>query len=180
MKRVVGIVVCVFACAMVATAGGDAMADLGFRVGYQGFQEGEGSFMGGAYLRLPWRSVVMTEGAIMYHSHDEDGVEYELIPIQLSAMVFVLRRDLDFSPYLLAGVGAYIARQIDEEDESDSDFDFGWHLGLGLDYKLSDRVFVEGDFRYIWLDLDFDDQTVSEKLSDFNTWNASVGIGFRL
>jgi opacity protein-like surface antigen len=180
MRRCV-LVVCVVLFAGVAMAGsGDNMADLGFRLGYQDFQEGDGSFMGGAFLRLPWRSVVMTEGAIMYHSHESGNIDYELIPIQLSAMVFVLRRDLDFSPYLLAGVGAYIARQIDEDDDSDSEFDFGWHLGLGLDYKLSDRVFVEGDFRYIWLDVDFGDQTVGEKLSDFNNWIASVGLGFRL
>ena len=180
MRRCVWVIMCVVLCSGMAMAGGDSMADLGFRLGYQDFQEGDGSVMGGAFLRLPWKSVVMTEAAIMYHSHEEGDVEYELIPIQLSAMVFVLRRDLDFSPYLLAGVGAYIARQIDEDDDSDSDFDFGWHLGLGLDYKLNDRVFVEGDFRYIWLDLDFEDQTVGEKLGDFNNWIASVGLGFRL
>ncbi|MDP6630816.1 MAG: outer membrane beta-barrel protein [Kiritimatiellia bacterium] len=133
MRRCLLMVVCVVLCAVAATAGSDNMADLGFRLGYQDFAEGDGSFMGGAYLRLPWRSVVMSEVSIMYHSHESGNTDYELIPIQLSAMIFVLRRDLDYSPYLIAGVGAYIARQIDQDDDSDSDFDFGWHLGLGLD-----------------------------------------------
>ncbi len=126
MKRLVCAAVCVMLCAGAGAADSNSMADLGFRAGYQSFDDGEGSFMGGAYLRLPLVSVVMTEASIMYHTHDIGPVEYELIPIQLSAMVFVLRRDLEFSPYLLAGVGAYIARQIDENDDSDSDFDFGW------------------------------------------------------
>jgi opacity protein-like surface antigen len=73
-----------------------------------------------------------------------------------------------------------VTRRVEEGAESDSNFDFGWHLGLGLDYKLNDRMFVEGDFRYIWLDVDFGDQTVGEKLSDFNNLMASVGFGFRL
>lgn len=181
MRRGMLLVVGVLLCVSATVAAEDNRADLGFRAGYQSFQDGaDGSVMGGLFLRLPWRSVIMGEGAIMYHMHEEGDVDYELIPIQLSAMIFVLRRDLAFSPYILAGIGGYVARQIDADDDSDSNFDFGWHLGLGLDYKLSDRVFVEGDFRYIWLDLDFDDRTVGETLSDYNNWMASLGIGFRL
>ncbi|MDP6630817.1 MAG: hypothetical protein QGH42_07160 [Kiritimatiellia bacterium] len=45
---------------------------------------------------------------------------------------------------------------------------------------MSERVFVEGDFRYVWLDLDFGDQTVGEALGNYNNWMASLGIGFRL
>ncbi len=178
--RMCVLVVCAMLCACVATVGAeDNMADLGFRLGYQEFREGDGSIMGGAYLRLPWKSVVMGECTIMYHTHEEGGVDYELIPIQLSAMVFVLRRDLAFSPYLLAGIGGYITRQV-EDDDSESEFDLGWHLGFGLDFRLSDRVFVEGDVRYIWLDVDFEGETAADALSDFNNLIGSVGIGFRL
>ncbi|NQU39998.1 MAG: porin family protein [Lentisphaerae bacterium] len=164
----------------VGEAADSSTADFGFRGGYQRFTEGDGAFLGGAFLRLPWRSVVMGEGAILYHSHSEGPVELEVIPIQLSAVLFVLRRDLDFSPYLLAGVGAYIARRVEDGGNSDTDFDIGWHLGLGLDYKLNDRIFVEGDFRYIWQDLDFKGQTVGDKLSEFNNWMATAAVGFRL
>jgi outer membrane protein W len=167
-------------CGSVGLAG-DAV-DFGFRGGYQRFaDEGNGAFMGGLFLRVNWRSVIFTEGAVLYHSEDVGSSDVELIPIQLSAMLFFLRRDLDLSPYLLAGVGAYLTRSV-EEDGSDSDtqFDLGWHLGLGLDYALSDRVFVEGDLRYIWLDVDFEGETVSDKLTNYNNWLAAVGLGFRL
>lgn len=183
MRNVAGImIVCALACALAtgAVAAQDNMADFGFRGGYQRFTEGDGSLMGGLFLRLPWHSVVMGEGAVMYHTRSEGPVDEEFIPIHLSAMIFILRRDLDFSPYLLAGLGGYVSRRVEEGSDSNTDFDLGWHLGLGLDYKLSDRVFVEGDLRYIWLDVDFGDQTVGEKLRNFNNWMASVGIGFRL
>ena len=180
MKKTVHLIVCVMMCALAVTAAEDNQADLGFRGGYQRFEGGDGSFMGGVFLRLPWRSVIMGEGAVMYHTHDEGTVDFEVIPLQLSAMLFVLRRDLDFSPYLLAGVGAYVTRRVEDEGDSDSNFDFGWHLGLGLDYKLTDRMFIEGDFRYIWLDIDFEDMTVGDKLTEFNNWMGTVGFGFRL
>lgn len=175
------VVVSVLCALVVSTAMAyESPADFGFRGGYQRFTEGDGSFMGGAFLRLPWRSVIMSEAAVLYHTHSDGPIEYEFIPVQLSAMLFVLRRDLDFSPYLLAGVGAYIGRRIEEGGDTDTDFDFGWHLGLGLDYKLNDRIFVEGDFRYIWLDMDFDGKSVGDKLTDYNNWMATAGIGFRL
>ncbi|MBT3294377.1 MAG: porin family protein [Verrucomicrobia bacterium] len=180
MKRYIYLMVSVMMCALAVTAAEDNRADLGFRGGYQRFEDGDGSFMGGVFLRLPWRSVIMGEGAVMYHTHDEGSVDLEIIPLQLSVMLFVLRRDLDFSPYLLGGMGAYVARRVEDGGDSETDFDFGWHLGLGVDYKLGDRMFVEGDFRYIWLDMDFEDKTVGDTLSDFNNWMATVGFGFRL
>jgi len=180
VKRYVCLIVSVMMCALVVTAAEDNQADLGFRGGYQSFEDGEGSFMGGVFLRLPWRSVIMGEGALLYHTHSEGTVDLEVIPLQLSAMLFVLRRDLDFSPYLLGGVGAYVSRRVEDGGDSDTSYDFGWHLGLGLDYKLTDRMFVEGDFRYIWLDIDFEDKTVRDKLTEFNNWMGTVGFGFRL
>ena len=156
--------------------------DLGVRAGYQRFRDSDsGAFMGGGFLRLDWRSVIFLEGAVLYHSEEVDSIDLEFIPIQLSAMLFFLRRDLDFCPYVLAGGGAYVSRSVDsDENDSETEFDLGWHLGFGLDYALGDRVFVEGDFRYVWLDVDFGGKTVSDELSDFDNWMASVGIGFRI
>ncbi len=172
MKRILAVAAC-------ATG---SEADFGFRAGYQRFTEADdGAFMGGAFLRLPWRSVILGEGALMYHKESVGDVDLEIIPVQLSLMLFFLRRDLDFCPYLLAGAGTYITRRVEQDGgDSDTDIDIGWHLGFGLDYLLNDRIFVEGDFRYIWLDVDFGGQTVGEKLTNFNNWMANIGIGFRL
>ena len=136
--------------------------------------------MGGLFLRMNWRSVLFAEGAVLYHKEEVGAADLEFIPVQLSAMLFFLRRDLDFSPYVLAGAGTYISRRVEPGQDSDTEFDLGWHLGFGLDYLLNDRFFVEGDFRYIWLDVDFGDQTVGDKLSNFDNWMGTVGVGFRI
>jgi outer membrane protein W len=46
--------------------------------------------------------------------------------------------------------------------------------------NLNERVFLEGDFRYIWLDAQTDNTTVRDALASFDSWMATVGIGFRL
>jgi opacity protein-like surface antigen len=178
-----GVLVLAAAVLGAAAIAGAGSADVGIAGGYQRLSEGEdGAFVGGGYLRLDWHEVVFIETRVLYHNEDlGNDRELELIPIQLSAMLFFLRRDLVVSPYVLAGVGGYITRQVENaKDESDSSFDFGWHLGGGLDWNLTDRIFVEADLRYIWLDVDFSGQTVGEKLANANSWMATTGFGFRL
>ena len=177
-------VAALMACASVAAA---AELDLGVRGGYQRIADAdEGGFLGGAFVRTDWRGVLFFEGALLYNSEDgvDDAgnrVEVEFIPVQLSVEVFFLRRDETFCPYILAGAGSYIVRTVNEAlDDSDTDFDFGWHLGLGLDYVLTEKIFLEADLRYIWLDVDTKGRTFSDTLSDFNSWQAVVGMGFRI
>jgi outer membrane protein W len=64
--------------------------------------------------------------------------------------------------------------------DTESEFDFGWHLGFGFDFALSDRVFLEADFRYLWVESNSDAETAADVLSDFDSWMATAGIGFRL
>ena len=161
-----------------APAGWAGYADFGLAAGYQ--RMWDGAFVGGGYLRWDWREVLMVETRVLYHSEDAGNASVEMIPIQLSGMVFVLRRDWMLSPFLLGGVGMYISRTVPDQGDSESNFDFGWHLGLGCDWNLNDRIFLEGDFRYTWLDVDFSNKTIGEKLSDFDSWMTTAGIGFRL
>lgn len=157
------------------------MADVGGRAGYMRFSDADdGAFMGGLFFRTDWRRVVFIDGAVYYHSKEiASGVDMELIPIQLSAMLFLLGRDNMLNPFVLGGGGLYWSRTVTDRD-SKSEFDFGWHLGFGADYNLSRRMFIEGDFRYIWIDADTENKTVGSKLSNFNHWIAGVGVGFRL
>ncbi len=158
------------------------MADVGARAGYMRFSEADdGAFMGGLFFRTDWRRVVFIDGSVYYHSKEvSKGVDMELIPIQLSAMLFLLGRDNVINPFVLGGAGLYWNRIVKDEDDTDSEFDFGWHLGFGADYNLSKRMFIEADFRYIWLDADTENQTIGSKLSNFNHWITGIGIGFRL
>lgn len=157
------------------------MADTGVRGGYMRFSdEDSGAVLGGLFFRSDWRSVVFVDGSLYYHTKEiSNDVDLELIPFQLSAMLFLLGRDGVLSPFVLGGGGLYWQRLTDGND-SKNEFDFGWHLGFGADYALSRRMFIEADFRYIWLNASNKGQTVADKLSDFNHWIGTIGLGFRL
>lgn len=158
------------------------MADVGVRGGYMRMAEADdGAFLGGLFFRTDWRSVVFIDGSLYYHSEEVSrDVDFELIPIQLSAMLYLLGRDNILNPFVLGGGGVYWNRTTVTGEDTESNFDFGWHLGFGGDYNLSDRMFVEGEFRYIWLDADTKDASFGKALKNFNHWIGSVGIGFRL
>ncbi len=158
------------------------MADVGVRGGYMRMSEADdGAFLGGLFFRTDWRGVVFVDGSLYYHSKEvARDVDLELIPIQLSAMLFLLGRDNTLNPFVLGGGGLYWTRTTITGKDTKSEFDFGWHLGLGADYNLSDRMFIETEFRYIWLDTDSDNKTIADSLKNFNHWIGSVGIGFRL
>jgi len=158
------------------------MADVGVRGGYMRMSEADdGAFLGGGFFRTDWREVVFIDASVYYHSEEvARNADLELIPIQLSAMLFLLGRDNLLNPFVLGGGGLYWNRTTVTGEETESEFDFGWHLGFGGDYNLSDRMFVEADFRYIWLDTNSDNETIGSALSNFNHWIAGVGFGFRL
>ncbi len=180
MRRMAVLIIGVLA--FTAAAGVANMADVGVRAGYMRINEGdEGAFLGGLFFRTDWRRVVFIDGSLYYHSKEiASGIDLELIPIQLSAMLFLLGRDGILSPFVLGGGGLYWSRTTREAIKTDSSFDFGWHLGFGADYNLSRRMFIETEFRYMWLDADTQDKTFGAALKNFNHWIGSVGIGFRL
>ena len=162
------------------------VADFGFRGGYQRMASSDGGgFMVGAFLRKDWHRVLFVEGALMYHSESIDyatdkTADLEFIPVQLSLEIFPLKRNKTICPYLLGGGGVYITRITAEGEDASKKYKMGWHLGFGADWVLTEDVFIEGDFRYVWLNIDTKDQAYSEALKDFDSWMASVGIGFRL
>jgi hypothetical protein len=179
MKRII-FVVLVMIVAIGTSAQAD-MGDAGVRAGYMRFSEADsGAMMGGLFFRSDWQKIVFVDWSLYYNEKEvAPGIDLELIPIQLSGMLFLLGRDDVFSPFVLGGLGLYWQRMSDGND-SENDFDFGWHLGFGADYKLTDRIFLEADFRYIWLDASSEGQTFGDKLSDFDHWIGTLGIGFRL
>jgi hypothetical protein len=179
MKTLVTVLAVWFAAGMTVMARAD---DLGVRFGSQRLAEGGGSgaFVGGGYFRWDWHRIAMLEASVLYHSESVDSTnDVELIPVQLSGVIYPLRRDYQFSPYVLGGIGLYVTRTVTRDVDSNSNFDFGWHLGFGADYALNDRVFLEGDFRYVWLKIE-GHRTLRDIMGDFDSWMATVGIGFRL
>lgn len=187
MKRTgIAGLVCVAVLAGLAAAATADELDLGVRAGYQRISGADdGNFVMGAFLRKDWHRVIFFEGAVLYHDEEyvaDSGTVYdiEFIPMQLTAQIFVLRRDRMYCPYIQGGAGAYIVRKTGTGIETETDVDLGWHLGLGLDIVPADRIFFELDLRYIWLDTEFEGQTVADTLSDFDSWQATAGFGFRI
>lgn len=181
MKRVLAVIVA--AVVMCGSAAFAQMGDFGLRGGYQRLTEGDagGAFVGGGFFRWDWHRIVMLEAAVLYHVEEVNSTtDLELYPIQFSGLIYPLRRDYTLSPYILGGGGLYISRLVAKGSDSNSEFDFGWHLGFGMDLALNDRVFLEGDFRYLWLDSGTGNQTAADVLSNFDSWMATVGLGFRL
>jgi opacity protein-like surface antigen len=178
-RRVWAAVALVGLLAGMASAG---EADFGLRGGYMRFPDAEdGALLGSLFFRTDWREVVYIDASVYYHTEEvATDLDLEFIPIQLSAMLFLLGRQGAISPFVLAGGGVYWSRTTPAGHESNSEFDIGWHLGLGCDIALSDRMFIETDFRYIWLDVDSEGETFADSLADFNHWMAGVGLGFRL
>ncbi|HET6527350.1 MAG TPA: outer membrane beta-barrel protein, partial [Balneolaceae bacterium] len=96
-------------------------------------------------------------GSVSYRPGTETsfaGQSYEtkFVPVTGSLMLFL---PIDgFSPYGLAGIGAYYTIYDSEgplSDDWESQFDFGYHLGFGAELALSDDVALSLDYRYIFL-----------------------------
>jgi outer membrane protein W len=170
------------ACVAAGSAAFAQQGDFGVRVGYQRLADGDsGALVGGGFFRWDWHRIVMLEATVLYHVEEvNDTTDLELWPVQFSGLIYPLRRDYAISPYLLAGGGLYITRLVEKHVDTESEFDFGWHLGFGFDFALSDRVFLEADFRYLWVESNSDAETAADVLSDFDSWMATAGIGFRL
>ncbi len=178
MKRWILVTLMMGILAGVATAGD---VDFGARAGTMRMTEpDEGAGMVGSFLRFKLAEFLFLDTSIYYHTERLSEEErLELIPIQVSMMLFLLGNEGPVRPFLLAGGGVYWTRTT-IMDISESEFDYGTHLGLGLDIALSDLMFIEADFRYVWLDVDTEGRTYADAAADYEHWIAGVALGFRL
>ncbi|MCW9705914.1 outer membrane protein [Fodinibius salsisoli] len=137
---------------------------IGPRLGYYKADDAEeGSFYGGAQIRARLGRVIGIEGAVDYRTSQEYDLgefsaDVRQIPVTASALLF-LPIDEHFQPYGVAGLGAYynmIDYNSDAEGlpgiEDDHTVDFGYHLGAGLELPINDKVAINADYRYIFLD----------------------------
>jgi opacity protein-like surface antigen len=115
----------------------------------------ESANMFGAMVRLRGQ-VLGVEGAVDYRNEDLGGnVELKSWPVSASLMVFPI-------PYAygLAGLGWYNTT-LDFPDgslfEDQTDTQLGYHLGAGVELPVSNSVGLTGDFRYHFVDYEFDE-----------------------
>jgi outer membrane immunogenic protein len=79
-------------------------------------------------------------------------------------------------PYLTAG---FAAADVDADSDAfgdASDAEFGWTAGAGVDFAVTDKVFIRGEYRYTDLsDIDNDDD--GGEVQDLQSHNVRLGVG---
>jgi hypothetical protein len=171
-----------------AAADGFGM-DLGIHGGLVGTDGGDGnSFVGGAQARFHLFWIIGAEARASYYSDSYDlgqlgSVDIENVPFQASAMIYPIKLP-KVGVYLLGG-GTYsnlkvkgtsvITGEVTEKKWSA-------HAGAGIDIGLSNRITLNGDVRFVFIDADSVDELVDEAVSDYtgDYWAATIGLNFKL
>lgn len=135
-----------------------------------------GTWFGGVQARFRF-GIFAAEASITFHQnrYENGDVVVTQFPLQLTAFLYPFPLG-PVRPYILGGVGWYRTR-IDYSGVFGSIPDdhqniFGEHLGAGAEIMLGDRVSLNADVRYIFLN-PTTDQVIGK---DFNYWQIAFGL----
>jgi opacity protein-like surface antigen len=134
----------------------------------------ESTGMLGAMARLRG-DFVGVEGAVDYRNEDLGGdVEMKTWPVTASLMIYPIP-----VVYGLAGLGWYNST-LDFPDgslfEDQTDTQLGYHLGAGLELPMATNLRLTGDFRYHFVDYEFDDIPSSIGNVDADAFSLNGGV----
>jgi opacity protein-like surface antigen len=139
----------------VASADGDGGDDMqaaraGITLGgramyYQPKDAQDGTLNGGAQLRLHFTSMLAVEGSADYRQNKFGGNTVDVVPVQLSLMLY-LAPSWVVSPYILGGVGWYYTHV----QGGGTTNRYGPHAGAGLELALAKNWSIDGSARYLW------------------------------
>jgi len=107
-----------------------------------------GSFGEGAQVRLHFTRAWALEGSVDLRQDRFDGIRVDVIPVQLSLMVFILPPGARIAPYLLAGGGWYYTHIGAPAEHFTSRF--GPHAGGGIGFFLNRSWSLDSSYRYLW------------------------------
>lgn len=147
---------------------------LGPRVGfYKSFDATEGSFYFGLQTRIRLSPYFGIEGAVDYRGKEEFAfgadstarfADVSYVPLTVSGIIF-LPVSFNVVPYGVAGAGWYytVVDYSNDPNRVDavSSNKFGYHFGFGLEIPVSEHASLGADYRWIFLDTDFDVGTPS-------------------
>lgn len=134
----------------------------GPKIGYYKAQDAdEGNFYGGLQARFRLGAVVGIELSAEYSAGQKYGIGNQtvttsFIPVTASLLLF-MPVNQHFTPYGVAGIGAYYTRYelsgiaSDIGFDDDSTFNMGYHLGFGTEIPISPNVALNADYRYLFL-----------------------------
>ena len=134
-------------------------------------------WFGGAQVRLHLLPTLAIEGLIDYRDNDFGNNDVVTIPVQASALFYLLPGKR-LSPFLLAGAGWYYT-DVDGPTDDDTDHRFGLHAGGGVQLMINERWSVDGSYRYVWVE-DVETQNASFTNKDFQDQGHMVTIGVNL
>lgn len=171
-----------------AAADGFGM-DLGVHGGVVGTDGGDGNtFLGGAQARVHLFWLIGAEARVSYYSdtYTLDGigdVDVENVPVQLSAMLYLIKLP-KVGLYVLGG-GTYSSLKLNGSSvETGEVTNQKWsaHAGAGLDINLSKNISLNGDIRYVFLDASNFGEAVDSIADDYNGdfWAGTIGLNFKL
>jgi opacity protein-like surface antigen len=180
-KKIAYIIIFTIGCAAFSFAQNRAdihnPVSIGAQVGFQKAADADnGNLMYGALVRVKLTNAVGFEGSINYRQEEYDNNEIKVSnwPVHISGLFYPVE-DL----YGVVGVGWYntsikysgsLSGVADKTSQK-----FGWHFGAGLDIPLSEKAYLFGDFRYVFLNYNFTDvPSGGEISSDFFMINAGL------
>ena len=76
------------------------------------------------------------------------SADVEMIPVQLSVLVYLMPKGYRIAPYLLAGGGWYYTHV--GAPVNNYEFRFGPHAGAGAEFLLNKHWSLDGSYRYLW------------------------------
>lgn len=169
----------------VPAAASEALSlDLGVHGGVSGLKDGStGMFVGGAQARLHLLWLLAAEGRVSYFTSTYDvssigGVDLKNTPVQLSAMLYLLKLPR-FGLHVLGG-GTYNAvRLVGTGNVTGSVNTDKWcaHAGAGVDVWFSKHFGLNADGRYFFLNVDpgnLPPPTSGSYSGDY--WTGTVGL----
>ena len=192
MKKLLGVaalaLLALVLAAPPAAAEGFGM-ELGIHGGAVGTDGGDGnSFVGGAQARFHLFWIIGAEARASYYTDKLDAgqlgsVDIENVPFQASAMVYPIKLP-KVGVYLLGG-GTYANLKVNGTSVVTGEVtEKKWcaHVGAGIDVSLSNRLTLNGDVRFVFLDASSVDELLDEAASDYtgDFWAATLGLNFKI
>ncbi|MBI2387316.1 MAG: porin family protein [Elusimicrobia bacterium] len=111
----------------------------------------DGSWSGGAQVRLHLGSAFAIEGSADVRQDRFGETVVDIVPVQASLLAYLFP-GRPVSPYILGGAGWYYTHISDVSPFGDrTDHRFGPHAGAGLQVWFNRHWSIDGSYRYVWL-----------------------------
>ena len=171
-------------------AGGDGFSlDLGIHGGLVGVPDGEGQrCVGGAQVKVHLLWLIAAEGRASYYTDTVDStttqsIDVKNVPLQASVLIYPIKLP-KLGVYVLGG-GTYSSIRLEANGPVQgtvTEKKWSAHVGAGVDIKLTSRVTLNGDARFVFLDVQDAEGLGSAVLENYkgDFWTGTIGLSFRL